>query len=287
MTTPLSSAEHQEIQELLGAYALDAVDKETAALVEAHLDECVKCSSEVDQHHEVAALLANSGGPSPVGLWEGIAARLDGASPPAWERLASRLQPGETAGEVGPVPSVADAPDSTPPATMVPITRAGSRNRMLVRLGTVVAAAAAVVAVVLGVQVRHLHQQVSALQSHSQLSAVEQAALRDPSTRTVDLTAATSTTGVTGKVVVVLTKSGTGFVEAGGLSTLPDDRTYQLWAVIGNQTISLGLLGSQPRVVPFSVAGSTNVNAFAITAEHAGGVVHSTNQPVVAGEVNV
>jgi anti-sigma-K factor RskA len=265
-------------------------------MIERHLDECVKCATEVDQHHEVAALLANSGGPSPVGLWEGIAARLDGASPPAWERLASRLQPGEVTGESGvgesgvgdPAgPSEATAPDATPPATVVPITRAGNRNRMLVRVGTVVAAAAAVVAVVLGVQVHHLHQQVSALQSHSQLSAVEQAALRDPSTRTVDLTAATSTTGATGKVVVVLTKSGTGFVEAGGLSTLASDRTYQLWAVIGNQTISLGLLGSQPKVVPFSVAGSAPVNAFAITAEHAGGVVHSTNQPVVAGEVSV
>jgi alkanesulfonate monooxygenase SsuD/methylene tetrahydromethanopterin reductase-like flavin-dependent oxidoreductase (luciferase family) len=74
-------------------------------------------------------------------------------------------------------------------------------------------------------------------------------------------------------------------VEGSRLSALPADKTYQLWGVINGQTISLGLLGRSPGVVPFSVAGGSSVDAFAITAEHAGGVVHSTNQPVVAGEV--
>jgi hypothetical protein len=280
VTTPLSNAEHQEIQELLGAYALDAVDKDTARMVEEHLDECVKCSIEVSQHHEVAGLLANSGGPSPSELWEGIAARLDGSSPPSWERLASRLGPGEE--PVGPEPAER-------PGTVVPIAegRSTSRRRILVRAGSVVAAAAAVVALVLGLQVDHLHHQVSALQSQPQLSAVEQAAVRNPATKKVELTATTSDSGAAaGKVTVVLTPSGTGFVEAGSLSSLPGGQTYQLWAVIGNQTISVGLLGSQPGVVPFSVApGKADVSAFAITAERAGGVVHSSNQPVVAGQV--
>ncbi len=71
---------HQEIQEMLGVYALDAVDAETAAMVERHLAECMRCSVEVAQHHEVAGLLANSGGASPAGLWSGIASRLDGSS---------------------------------------------------------------------------------------------------------------------------------------------------------------------------------------------------------------
>jgi hypothetical protein len=84
---------------------------------------------------------------------------------------------------------------------------------------------------------------------------------------------------------VVLTATGTGFVEAGGLTSLPRSKTYQLWGLIGSRKISLGLLGSAPRVVPFTVAGNEPVDAFAITAEHAGGVVQSTNQPVVAGQV--
>jgi anti-sigma-K factor RskA len=157
---------------------------------------------------------------------------------------------------------------------------------MLVRGASIVAAAAAVVAVVLGVQVHHLHGQVSALQSN-RLSAVERSALADPSTKTIELAAGSAADAPSRKVTVVLTKSGTGFVEAGALDALPSDQTYQLWAVIGDQTISLGLLGSQPSVVPFSVAGNADVSAFAITAERAGGVVHSTHQPVVAGEVTV
>jgi hypothetical protein len=86
-------------------------------------------------------------------------------------------------------------------------------------------------------------------------------------------------------VTVVLTAAGTGFVEADRLQALPSDRTYQLWGEIGGRTISLGLLGPDPAVVPFSVAGDGSVQAFAITAEHAGGVVQSSNQPVVSGPV--
>ncbi len=285
MTTPLSEPQHQEIQELLGAYALDAVDKETAEMIEQHLGECVRCTVEVAQHHEVAGLLANSGGSSPAALWEGIAARLDGSVPPSWEQLASRLPPGQSLEEPA-APGYGD--DRTGDGDVVPIGHGRRRSPMVVRAVSLVAAAAAVVAIILGVQVDHLHHQVNALQSHPQLSAVEQSILRDPATKKVSLTALSSSgTHPAGAVTLVLTPSGTGFVEAGDLSSLPSDQTYQLWAVIGHQTISVGLLGAQPRVVPFSVAGGSAVSAFAITAEHAGGVVQSTHQPVVAGQVAV
>ena len=274
MSAPIPERSHAEIQELLGAYALDAVDKETAALVEQHLAGCVRCSVEVSQHHEVAGLLANSGGASPASLWDGIASQLDSSTPPSWEGLAERL---ETGGD-----RVVDPTD----AVVVPITARTRRGRWARRAGAVVGAAAAVLALVLGLQVHHLNNQVTALQSHPSLSAAEQAALREPSTMVVPLRAtAGAAPSPTRAVTVVLTRSGTGFVEAGGLSALPRDRTYQLWGVIGGQTISLGLLGPSPGVVPFSVAGDVAGNAFAITAEHGGGVVHSSNQPVVSGQV--
>jgi hypothetical protein len=285
---------HREIQELLGVYALDAVDRETAALVEAHLAECVRCSTEVAQHHEVAGLLANSGGASRADLWDGIASRLDGSGAPGWEGLAGRLQVGgDRTAETDRVPDAdIDADPGTrttwtagTDADVVPIDAGRRRGRWVARAAGLVAAAAAVVAVTLGVQVHHLDHQVSSLRAGSSLSAAERSALGAPSTRQVHLTAATGS-GSGAVVTVVLTRSGTGFVEAGGLAALPDDRTYQLWGVIKGETISLGLLGPTPRVVPFSVAGSASVEAFAITAEHAGGVVHSVNQPVVAGEVS-
>ena len=281
MSENLSAAEHREIQELLGAYALDAVDPETAHLVERHLDECVKCSVEVAQHYEVAGLLANSGGESPARLWDGIAAQLDGSVPPSWDRLASRLEPADGRADR----TVAARPsDTTGDAAVVPIA-AARRSRWATRGAALVAAAAVIVALVLGVQVSHLHRQVSSLQSHPLLSAAEQSALRQPSTRQVELTALPSAPNP-GRVTVVLTATGTGFVQVHQLRALPSGRTYQLWGVIGGKTISLGLLGPDPVVVPFSVAGDGSVEAFAITAEHAGGVVQSANQPVVAGEVS-
>jgi anti-sigma factor RsiW len=275
-----SVPDHRAIQELLGVYALDAVDPETAAMVERHLGECVKCSVEVAQHHEVAGLLANSGGESPAGLWDGIATRLDGSAPPSWDRLVSRLEPADGRADRLVEPGRADL---GPEATVVPLS-AGRRHRWLQRGAVLVAAAAVVVAVVLGAQVDHLHHQVSALQPGPSLSAAERAALTLPSTRQVQLTAAAGASA-SGRVTVVLAASGTGFVEVHVLPALPAGKTYQLWGSIGGRTISLGLLGPRPAVVPFSVAGDRSVQAFAITAEHAGGVVQSTNPPVVAGEV--
>jgi len=282
---------HQEIEELLGVYALDAVDPETAAMVERHLAGCVRCTIEVAQHHEVAGLLANSGGASPAALWAGIANRLDGTTPPSWERLARRLGPEADRGahpDEGAEPTEAPRPAPAGPGSgeVIPIRSGGRRRRVAVRAAAIVGAAAAVAAVALGVQVDHLNHQVTALQGSAPLTRAEQAAIRAPSTKEISLRAssAAGSTAV-GKVTVVLTRSGTGFVEAGGLSSLPTSETYQLWGVIGSRTISLGLLGSKPRVVPFSVAGGAPVSAFAITAEHAGGVVQSSNQPVVTGDV--
>jgi hypothetical protein len=140
-----------------------------------------------------------------------------------------------------------------------------------------------VIAVVLGVQVNHLHHQVTA---SAPLSSAERSAMALPSTRTVALTPGAAG-GSSDRATVVLTRAGTGFVAAGRLAPLTDRQTYQLWGVVGHHTISLGLLGPHPSIVAFSVAGSVPVSAFAITAEHSGGVIQTSHQPVVAGEVPV
>jgi anti-sigma factor RsiW len=289
---------HAEIEEQLGAYALDAVDPETAAVIEAHLDECVRCAAEVSQHHEVAGLLANSGGVPPADLWDGIARRLGGTSDESWDRLAARLD----------VPtdreSASAAPDgvssdgrvpqpgspTAPAADVVPIGAARRRPRLVAAGAGLVAAAAAVIALVLGLQVHHLDGQVNAMQATQNLSTAERAAIAAPGTTRVPL----SVPGAHGQgstpATIVLNSAGTGFVindADDGLARLPADRTYQLWGVVGSKVISLGLLGSRPGIVPFSVAGSHGVSAFAITDEVAGGVVTSSNQPVAEGKVQV
>lgn len=287
MSVDRPGPDHREIQELLGAYALDAVDADTAGMIDRHLDTCLRCSIEVAHHHEVAGLLANSGGESPPALWDGIAERLEGSAPPSWERLAARLETG--AERVPGSPGVAAVPPAGPAKSEGPggakVNGHRRHGRGWVTAGAaLVAAAAAVVSIVLGVRVDHLNHQVSSLTASAGLNAAERAALAEPATRQVQLTApAGSGSPVT--VTVVLTASGTGFVQAHGLPALAGNRTYQLWAVVGGQTISLGLLGPDPAVVPFSVAGGQPIHAFAITAEHRGGVVQTTQQPVVAGSV--
>jgi anti-sigma factor RsiW len=286
MTGDQSPLSHRELQELLGAYALDALEPETAALVADHLRECATCAEEVAGHHEVAGLLANSGGAAPAELWENIARRLNESQPPPWDQLARRLdREAELSSKTGVAESgeiernggAARAPSDTNEAL---------RSRRAIRWALGLAAAAiVVVAIVLGVQLGNLHHQLAESRASS-LAQAERAALGAPTTHQIQLTSPPSGQGQpTSEVTVVVTASGTGFVVTHELPPLSAGKIYQLWAVTGEQKISLGLLGSQPGIAAFAVAGNRSVDAFAITAERAGGVVQPTSPPVVQGAV--
>lgn len=256
---------HEAIRSLLGAYALDATDPEETALVSQHLENCPRCASEVAQHHEVAGLLANSGGEAPAALWDRIADRLSGTAPPEWSRVAARLR--ET------------IPESEHPNTPRPERTGELRSRPFRVAGALVAAAAVIIAVALGLEVARLHDQLHT----APLTRAEQSAVASPSTRQIRLTSAPSSAGPPKQAVVVLTASGTGFVEAGRLSALPSGRTYQLWGLAGGRAVSLGLLGRSPSVVPFSAGGASGLSGFAITDEAASGAVQPSGTPVVQG----
>ncbi|HEY1733950.1 MAG TPA: zf-HC2 domain-containing protein, partial [Acidimicrobiales bacterium] len=51
---------HREIEDILAAYALDAVDATEAATVEAHLAGCPLCRAELDGYRETAAALGTA-----------------------------------------------------------------------------------------------------------------------------------------------------------------------------------------------------------------------------------
>ena len=76
---------HNEIEELLGAYALDALDADERQEVEAHLATCPRCRAEIAAHREVTALLGNSVGDGPAvapdDLWDRISASLQDEPP--------------------------------------------------------------------------------------------------------------------------------------------------------------------------------------------------------------
>lgn len=237
---------HHDVQELLAAYALDAVEGAEAEAVELHLQVCARCRAEVLDHQETVGLLAMGHQPAPSLVWDRIASLLD------------------------------DAPPT--PGIVVPLDSRRTRRRR--PLGMVLAAAAAAVIALLGMAVLQqrdrLDEVQAALQDSTLLSSAVAAQMR-PDSRQVELR---SGDGVV-LARAVMTPDGTGFVWSDGLPAVPGDRTYQLWAVVGGEKISAGVLGADPDLVPFRVAGE--VAALAITEEPAGGVVATANQPIVTG----
>lgn len=245
---------HQDVVELLGAYALDAVDPDEARVVARHLEECPDCAREVAGHHEVAALMASTGDDAPEHVWSQIAARIGAAAVPG------------------------------PPAVVTGTgTRARARRRRLAAAAVTVAVAAAVAAIaVLGVRVADLDHRVGQLSEPGRtgLAGVVAAAAADPAARHVVL--ADSRTGAAVARVVVL-PSGRAYVVDSTLPALPAGRTYQLWGKVGDRFISMGVLGPKPRDVPFTLDPAAVPSLLALTAEPAGGSVRPTGSPLAAG----
>jgi anti-sigma-K factor RskA len=254
---------HDEASELLGAYALDAVDGEEFTELEEHLAGCPRCRAELDGLREVAAALGNTVETPPEGLWSGIASRL----PERDEEAEARPMP--------PLESEERSPFRAPAP--------GRRQRRGV-VATVVgfAVAAAAVAAVLGIGLVRADDKVDNLQSsaaHPPSAAT--LALRAPGHRMVALA---SSTGVTLADFVVL-PDGRGYLVTSTLPSLGAGHTYQLWGTVGSKPISLGLLGPVPRQATFTMAGSVQPTRLSITAEPAGGTVAPTGAIVATGTV--
>ena len=198
---------HAEIEELLGAYALDAVDPDERDLVDQHLPTCARCRSEVQADREVAALLAHSGAPAPEGLWERIVESLE-APPPRLDLVPRNQSP---AGSRSADPIVQARP------------RAWATRAMLGAL----AAAAAVIAV-LGIQVRDQGDQLDSVRTamgEKGLTDDLVVAAGDPDARRVELTSAD---GRLEGVRAVLVPDGTGYLLAGSLPELAEGSTAVL-----------------------------------------------------------
>jgi anti-sigma-K factor RskA len=140
-----------------------------------------------------------------------------------------------------------------------------------------VAVAAAAVAAVLGIGLVRADNRVSTLQAAGQPSAVA-AALGTPGHRIVDLEDPRTHARMAQFVVV---PDGRGYLVSSSLPALASSKTYQLWGIVGNRPISLGLLGNAPRQAIFTVAGAMRPSSLAVTAEPAGGT-RSPTLPILA-----
>lgn len=242
---------HQQLEELLGVYALDAVDTADAAVIESHLLACPRCRAEVGQHREAATLLAFSGADAPYGVWTRVAAHLE---------------------------------ESPPPLELPPELRARARASRRPRRLTAAVISAAAVGVIGALSLHAVSQErrtdeLAAITEASGLDQAAAAAAVAPGARTARMT---SQDGASSADAVVL-PDGHGYLVPAQLPPLSLDRTYQLWGVIGTRTISLGVLGDEPTISSFRAAGP--LTSLAITAEAAGGAIAPTTTPVVRGDL--
>ncbi|HEV2362311.1 MAG TPA: anti-sigma factor [Acidimicrobiales bacterium] len=262
--------DHAEIESLLGAYALDAVDEDEAEEIERHLPTCPRCRAEVANHREMAALLGNAGGEAPPELWDRISATLGGDA----GDLEAR-------------------PEPRPPALIVPIDRArerrGQRNRLGARAAVSAGAAAAVAAVtVLGFQVAHLDSRVQGLQSAISSGSVSQAALATEMGRHQQVSLTSAVAGGTDEAQVIVGQDGSAYVVSSNMPGVASDKTYQVWALVKGKPVSIGVVGpsapSSASIWTFKVQpGMTRIM---VTVEPEGGTPAPTTPVLVQSPIN-
>jgi anti-sigma-K factor RskA len=245
--------DRSRVDDLLGAYALDAVEPEERELVERHLSVDPDARAEVDAMRETASVLAS------------IPREAHDAPDGLWERIAAAIQTDDEAPE-------------RPAIAPIPITRARRSRSVPMKVFAPIVAAAAIAVAVLGVAVANRPPN----RAGNVAAAYDDAVAHGAATIPLDA-------GTNGPVAaeIALRADGTGYLRNDHLGALPSGRTYQLWALVGTgsaqRAISAGVLGPDPHAVAFHVA--TRPDAFAITVERAPGVVQSTQQPAAVGEV--
>ena len=253
---------HDVAQELLGVFALNAVDEPERGELEGHVVECVRCSSELDALRSVATSLGNVG---------------EAASEELWQRISEHLYDNGGDGVTPPIRAL-----ELPGAAIASLSehRAKLSSRSKFGVGAFAVAAAAVVSV-LSVNLMHADNQVTQLNAAlgSNQSAAE-SALQAPGHVTVTLK---------GEHSVALAKfvllNGSGYMFQSNMAPLPANETYQLWGIIKGKAISIGLMGTKPGRVYFTVAGSTRPTDLAVSIEPAGGSPTPTSAIVASGHI--
>lgn len=234
---------HEELKELLGVYALNALDADERRQVEEHLSKCRACTQELSDHLETLAAFTDED---------------ETLSADVWQRVSMSLE------EAPPVHVLPQASGRWTPS----------------RFGTALAVAASIVFLVMGIRLVRQEQRLDSLTTaigHRGVDDLARVAATDPDATLLSLQSSDKSAFAR----LVILPDGSGYLTSDNLGEVSSHETYQLWALRGEEKISLGLLGTDPKVSAFrTVAGATG---FAITVEQAGGVEVTKNSPIVFG----
>jgi anti-sigma-K factor RskA len=251
---------HDEAAELLAAMALDALDTDAHTNVEEHILTCTECQRELDSLREVASAIGNTYEAPPEGLWSKIATRLYETDP-------------------------TDVP--SPPVFLGDFDPAGPsdhhRTRRARGLLLTVSLAAAAAIIALGITLSNANARVANLENalagngHNGVAS----ALATPGHKVVTLS------GTDHQVLAsfVLLPDGRGYLVKSSMPSLPSSETYQLWGIVNGSPVSIGVMGSTPHAVAFTLATSPAPTEIGVTVEPAGGSLTPTKGMVASGEV--
>ena len=254
-----------ELDDLLGAYALDALDEDEQGRVDAYVSTHRQARLEVSRFEDVLAALASA-----------EAAELP---PQLWDRVQRQLDPAPTAADP---PMPAASPTAVIPAAVAApaVTgdelarrRATPRTRRWAAPALAVAAALALLASTAAVTTWANNR---GQRDPADLVTLARAAEQSPQAQIATLE------GTAGSVRMVLDGSGHGYLLGEALPTLSEDQTYQLWSLDGSVAVSLGVLGPRPSVVAFP-AGT--LRSVALSIEPRGGHNVPTLPTVAAGQL--
>ncbi|HVV38584.1 MAG TPA: anti-sigma factor [Acidimicrobiales bacterium] len=235
-----------DLHELVGAYALDALDPDEAQAFESHLETCPRCRAELRDHRDTASFLAHAGAPAPDGLWDRIAANLE--MPP---------------------------PDM---ARVLPFTNK-RRRRFIVALSVAAALLVALNSAVL-IQQRNEIRDLRPSRTANLQALAERTYGASGGSRAHLVTANGAVAAD-----AVLTSSGQGYLLHMAMHRLDAAHTYQLWGLnSAGKMVSLGILGTDPKVASFSA--KVPITTLAVTIERAQGAVAPTSSPLVTGTLH-
>jgi anti-sigma-K factor RskA len=257
---------HEELRELTGAYALDAVSDRERREFEMHLEACPACAEEVRSLRAAAAELA---------------AAVPYRRPPA--ELRNRV-----------LASIETSAQSAPSTSGTASTSS--------RAAWWLAAAASVAAVAIGAYAATLRSQVNLLEGELRVARVQAAAAQQQLAQAQrDIRLVNVSTGILAAPDVVrVDLRGQGrapnasarafwspsrgvLFTAAALPALPATQVYQLWIVTDGGPVGAGLLAPDASGASM-ILGETNApvaKAFAVTIERAGGVEKPTLDAMV------
>jgi anti-sigma factor RsiW len=245
---------NEELRELLGAYALDALDPDERVRVDEFLLTDAAARAELHELEHAAAWLGHASLRPPASAWNAIAA--------------------EVADDLGQTPAAEPAPVPAPvpePVPLAPPVQAPSRRgtRWLVAAAVVLLALGAAGAVTLAD--RGANTDTVAEQA--------QVAVRDGSGRTVTL--GSEDDRWSARVVVL--PDGTAYLEDTGMPAAEPGRDLQLWSITPAGPVSAGVMRGDGEWHKFEAADAAT--AFAVTDEPQGGSPEPTGEPIVTGDI--